>query len=94
MGYLSSMVFQGRTSKAKVLDETRVEELYDNHAPWLLGVCLHYTGKPEDAEDVLHDGFIKIIRNIKKFKTEATRQPRSLDAEDHGEYGTKIHQGS
>lgn len=71
------MVFQGRTSKAKVLDETRVEELYDNHAPWLLGVCLHYTGKPEDAEDVLHDGFIKIIRNIKKFKE---RQPGSLEA--------------
>jgi RNA polymerase sigma-70 factor (ECF subfamily) len=71
------MIFQGRTSKAKVLDKTCIEELYDNHAPWLLGVCLHYTGNLENAEDVLHDGFIKIIRNIDKFEK---RQPGSLEA--------------
>ncbi|MCX6244566.1 MAG: RNA polymerase sigma factor [Bacteroidetes bacterium] len=48
--------------------------LYDQHAPWLLAVCLRYTGNREDAEDVLHDGFMKIIRSIKDFKQTGSRE--------------------
>ncbi len=44
------------------------ELLYDNYAPGLLSLCLRYCGNIEDAEDVLHDGFIKIIRNVNKFR--------------------------
>ncbi len=51
--------------------------LYDKHAPWLLGVCLRYTGNREDAEDVLHDGFMKIIRSIESFRE---KQTGSLEA--------------
>jgi len=51
--------------------------LYDKHAPWLLGVCLRYTGNREDAEDVLHDGFMKIIRGIESFRE---KQTGSLEA--------------
>jgi len=29
---------------------------------------MRYTGNREDAEDVLHDGFMKIIRNIESFR--------------------------
>ncbi|MGA3013223.1 MAG: sigma-70 family RNA polymerase sigma factor [Bacteroidales bacterium] len=71
------MLFSGRTKKAKALDKKYIGELYDNHAPWLLGVCLSYIGNHDDAEDVLHDGFVKIISNIEKFKR---RQPGSLEA--------------
>jgi len=67
----------GRTKKTRALDKKYIGELYDQHAPWLLGVCLSYTGNREDAEDVLHDGFVKIISNIEKFKE---RQPGSLEA--------------
>jgi RNA polymerase sigma factor (sigma-70 family) len=44
------------------------EALYNRHAPGLLSLCLRYCGKVEDAEDVLHDGFIKIIQKLGTFK--------------------------
>lgn len=53
------------------------EALYDTYAPTLLSLCIRYCGNREDAEDVLHDGFIKIIRNIDSFRA---RQPGSLAA--------------
>jgi RNA polymerase sigma-70 factor (ECF subfamily) len=71
------MLFSGKTKKAKALDKKYIGELYDQNAPWLLGVCLSYTGNRDDAEDVLHDGFVKIICHIDKFKE---RQPGSLEA--------------
>jgi RNA polymerase sigma factor (sigma-70 family) len=42
--------------------------LYEKHAPALLSVCLRYCGNIQDAEDVLHEGFIKIIRNLNTFR--------------------------
>jgi len=45
-----------------------IESLYDQYAPLLLGLCKRYCGNIEDAEDVLHDGFIKIIKNLDKFQ--------------------------
>jgi len=42
--------------------------LYEAHAPALLSLCLRYCGNIEDAEDVLHDGFIKIIKRLHTFK--------------------------
>jgi RNA polymerase sigma-70 factor, ECF subfamily len=31
-------------------------------------LCIRYCGNTADAEDVLHDGFIKIIQNLSSFK--------------------------
>lgn len=42
--------------------------LYDRYAPGLKTLCLRYCGNTTDAEDVLHDGFIRIIQNLHKFK--------------------------
>lgn len=42
--------------------------LYEEHAPVLLSLCFRYCGNIQDAEDVLHEGFIKIIRNIHSFR--------------------------
>lgn len=44
------------------------EALYDRYAPMLLGLCKRYCGNLEDAEDVLHDGFIKIYKNLPRFE--------------------------
>jgi RNA polymerase sigma factor (sigma-70 family) len=44
------------------------ELLYKKYAPRFLAVCIRYCGNVEDAEDVLHDGFIKILKNISKYK--------------------------
>ncbi|MBL4755081.1 MAG: sigma-70 family RNA polymerase sigma factor [Flavobacteriales bacterium] len=33
----------------------------------MMGVCLRYTNNKEEAQDLLHDGFIKVFENIHKF---------------------------
>jgi RNA polymerase sigma-70 factor (ECF subfamily) len=48
--------------------ENSVESLYVKYSPALLSVCLRYCGNRVDAEDVLHDGFIKIIRSLPAFR--------------------------
>jgi RNA polymerase sigma-70 factor, ECF subfamily len=45
-----------------------LEELYDRYAPSLLSLCYRYAGNMQDAEDILHDGFIKIIKNLPDFR--------------------------
>ncbi len=42
--------------------------VYDRFAPALLGLCRRYCGNIEDAEDILHDGFVKILQNLEKFE--------------------------
>jgi RNA polymerase sigma-70 factor (ECF subfamily) len=54
--------------KAVARDEGAIEALYDCYAPPLLSVCFRYCGNRDDAEDILHDGFIKIIQKIQTFK--------------------------
>lgn len=38
--------------------------LYDHFAASLMGVCMRYTRSRDEAHDVLHDGFIKVLENI------------------------------
>jgi len=42
--------------------------LYEKFAPRMFAVCLRYAKNRTDAEDFLHDGFIKIFENIDQFK--------------------------
>ena len=46
------------------------QQLYKLYAPALLGVCYRYTKSIEDAEDVLQEGFIKIFKNLDKYRNE------------------------
>ena len=41
--------------------------LYERYASVLLGVCIRYSGRKDEAEDILQDGLIKIYFNIKDF---------------------------
>lgn len=54
-----------------------LERLYDRFAPSLLSLCYRYTANVQDAEDVLHDGFIKILKKLPDFKP---KQEYSLEA--------------
>jgi len=62
------------TSIEQVLGEHQPEhtasakEIYENYAPGFLGICLRYCADVKDAEDVLHDGFIKIMKNLATFQ--------------------------
>jgi RNA polymerase sigma-70 factor, ECF subfamily len=62
------MLFSRSDSDAGSSDKNFVGSLYDRYAPWLLAVCMRYTGNREDAQDVLQEGFIKIINGINSFK--------------------------
>jgi len=53
-------------------EEGALDELYRQYAPKLYGVCLRYTKNKEEAEDLLHDGFIRILDHLKKFRHEGS----------------------
>lgn len=53
-------------------DRKMQHELYQRYAPKMFGVCLRYTGKTEEAEDVLQEGFIKVFRKIASFRGEGS----------------------
>ncbi len=43
------------------------KELYERYAGRMLGVCLRYAGDRETAQDLAHDGFVKIFGSFDKF---------------------------
>jgi RNA polymerase sigma-70 factor (ECF subfamily) len=54
-----------------------VEALYDRFAPSLLSLCFRYAGNMQDAEDILHEGFIKIIRSLPDFQPRPDGSPEA-----------------
>ena len=46
--------------------------LFDKFARKMMSVCLRYVSDYENAEDVLQDGFIKVFKNLDKFKHEGS----------------------
>jgi len=46
------------------------KELYNHFAASMFGVCYRYTKSSADAEDVLQEGFIKVFRNLHRFRYE------------------------
>ena len=43
------------------------EILYQRFAPILMGICIRYTRNMKDAQDLLHDAFVKIYLNLNSF---------------------------
>jgi RNA polymerase sigma factor (sigma-70 family) len=56
------------------IDEDRQmqESLYNRFSSKMYGVCLRYAGNSEDANDILQEGFIKVFKNISKFRREGS----------------------
>lgn len=38
----------------------------------MYGVCLRYVGNADDANDILQEGFIKVFKNLDKFRREGS----------------------
>ncbi|MBN2681635.1 MAG: sigma-70 family RNA polymerase sigma factor [Bacteroidales bacterium] len=55
-------------------DERAMEELYKFFSPKLFGICLRYTKNRMEAEDLLHDGFIRILNNLENYRHEGSFQ--------------------
>ena len=51
----------------KKKDRQAQKELYERFSPVLFGIALRYTGNRDDAQDLLHDGFLKIFDKINKY---------------------------
>ena len=44
------------------------KQLYEEFYSTMLAVCLRYSNNEEDALDILHEGFIKVFKNISKYQ--------------------------
>ncbi|MDQ6902528.1 MAG: RNA polymerase sigma factor [Bacteroidota bacterium] len=49
-------------------DRQMQEILYRRFSSKMYGVCLRYSGSADDANDLLQEGFIKIYKNLGKFR--------------------------
>ena len=56
-------------------DQEAMKRLYVELAPSMLGVCMRYTRSRDEAQDLLHDGFIKVYENIGSLK-----EPMALES--------------
>ncbi len=54
-------------------NDTRSQEMiYRHFAPKMYGICLRFAGNEMDANDILQEGFIKVITKIKDFRNEGS----------------------
>lgn len=59
--------------KDSIKGKSKAQEcLYVEYAPKMMGVCLRYAKSYDEAEDILHDGFIKIFHSLKSFRFEGS----------------------
>jgi RNA polymerase sigma factor (sigma-70 family) len=42
--------------------------LYEEHYGKMMAVCLRYANNPDEALDILHEGFIKVFKNISHYQ--------------------------
>lgn len=50
-------------------DQDAQRLLYEKFSAPMLGVCLRYAGSRDDAQDILHEGFLKIYEKIGQFES-------------------------
>ncbi|NDV59606.1 RNA polymerase sigma factor [Bacteroides sp. 519] len=48
-------------------DNRARKELYERFSGCMFGICLRYTGDRDTAQDMLHDGFLKMYSSFDKF---------------------------
>jgi RNA polymerase sigma factor (sigma-70 family) len=49
-------------------DGIALKKLYEDHYPIMFPICRRYANNEQDALDILHDGFIKVFKNIDKYQ--------------------------
>ncbi|MCX6258770.1 MAG: sigma-70 family RNA polymerase sigma factor [Bacteroidia bacterium] len=53
-------------------DAKALEQLYRQFSAKMFGICLRYTKNKMEAEDLLHDGFVRVLSNLKEFRFEGS----------------------
>lgn len=59
----------------KELDADVIDDFVDHYSRPLFGVILNYTKNPSDAEEILQDTLLKIIKKIETFREESDIWP-------------------
>ncbi len=44
------------------------KKLYEDNYPSMMSICMRYAKNEQDALDILHEGFIKVFKNIHKYQ--------------------------
>lgn len=44
------------------------KKIYEDHYPIMFPLCCRYSNNQEDALDIMHDGFIKVFRNMHRYQ--------------------------
>jgi RNA polymerase sigma factor (sigma-70 family) len=53
-------------------DNRNYELIYKQFAPKMFGICLRFAGNKMEAEDILQEGFIKVLSKLKDFRNEGS----------------------
>ncbi len=53
-------------------DLTAFDRLYTRYSSAMYGLCLRYARDPEEAQDLLQEGFIKVYEKIKQYSGEGS----------------------
>ena len=63
-----SVPFDENLIKRCIQGESKAQkQLYDYFSRVLYGICLRYSQNPDDAKDILQEGFIKIFSKISQY---------------------------
>lgn len=66
------------------------KELYEQYSGRMLGICLRYAGDRDTAQDLVHDGFLKIFASFDKFTWRGRRFSQSMDGACDGKCGITV----
>ncbi len=74
---MSSIVFQGNTEEqireGCVKGDCKYQQmLYNMFASKMFSVCLRYANEYNSAQDLLQEGFVKVFKNVEKFRGEGS----------------------
>ena len=72
------LVFQAMPGTAE--DREKFAQLYARYRNLMLKIAWQFVGTPEDAEDVVHDACVTVIRNLDKITDIGSRQTRNFVA--------------
>lgn len=53
-------------------DNKAFKKIYDQHSGTMYSICLRYLNNQDEAKDALQEGFVKVFKNIGKFKFEGS----------------------
>jgi RNA polymerase sigma-70 factor (ECF subfamily) len=68
---------QELAERCKNGDNVARKVLYETYADRLFGLCIRYMGNRDTAQDVLHDGFIRIFQSFHLFTWRGTGSLRA-----------------